>query len=143
MRFLDSSIIVSAVLKPRRTLTAEERVLKAKAAGILREVDAGVEVATTVVHLNEVANVLSKVSEGGMPVSHAAVKRLMTHPHVKVLDVSRDLYFAAVGLAEQFRVDVADALGGIVMREVLKTNEIYTLNRKHYAALDPQAVILP
>jgi len=40
-------------------------------------------------------------------------------------------------------VDVADALGWIVMRDSLKTEEVYSLNRKHYSVLNPKMIILP
>lgn len=54
MRFIDANVFTYAILKPRRPLSDREREIKERAKRILRRVNEGEEVATTVVHLSEV-----------------------------------------------------------------------------------------
>ncbi len=134
MRFLDTNIVVYAILKPKpdRVLTPEVVEIKNRSKLVLADIDAGtVEVATTVVHLNEMSNYLSGHSVGGLAVAHETVGRLMANPRVTILDVNRDMYGRALARAQTSGTDIADALAMLVMDEVLGTREIYTFNRKH------------
>jgi predicted nucleic acid-binding protein len=87
VRFLDSSVFLHAYLKPRRPLTAREETVKAAAQEILRRVEGGERVSTTVVHLSEIANVLE--SRVGLRGSLGFLARLLSLENVEILPVSR------------------------------------------------------
>lgn len=115
--------------------------IKAMAGQVLADIDAGkVVVATTVVHLSEMANVLKNPRTGiGLAESLGAIDRLLGNPKVRVLDVSASLFRRALDYARVERRDPGDALAHLVMREVLHTLEIYTTDASDF----PGFTILP
>lgn len=145
MPFLDSSLMIYATLVPKLEPSPKIQTLKSKARVAYDEIMAGREAATSVVHLNEVANMLanSKNSRGGMPYSHEVVGTLLANPYVRVLDVTEELYGRALELARSRFVEVADALAYLLMREVLGTNEAYTFDKDDYLKLDARLTLLP
>jgi len=58
MRFVDSNVFLHAFLRPRRTLTEREQLVKDEAKSIVKRLEEGEEAATTTVHLSEVVNIL-------------------------------------------------------------------------------------
>jgi predicted nucleic acid-binding protein len=116
MRFLDANIFVYAFYKPRKQLSEKEEAMKEQAQNIIRSISQGKEeVTTTVVHISEVVNILKH----GMPKDALTqvILGLFMLDNVKVLDVTRDGYFAAVELSEDYTLDPNDALALDVMRQ--------------------------
>ena len=130
-RFLDSSVFLHAYLKPRRPLTERETAVKAAAQEVLRRVEEGEPVFTTVVHLSEVANVVE--SRVGLQVSLGLVAHLLSLENVEVLPVSRDDYEEALSIAQKFSVSLNDAVAYVKMLEI-GASEVYTFDR-HFAGL--------
>jgi len=130
VRFIDASVFIYAVLKPRRPLTDGERSVKERAKGVLRRVDEGERVLTTVVHLSEVANVLEDVA--------GALLAARAKENVVVEAVSAEDYLESAVLAGEKGVSVNDALAYLVMRR-RGVREIYTFD-KHFEKLDVDVV---
>ena len=137
-RFLDSSVFLHAYLKPRRPLTEREMAVKAAAQEVLRRVEEGEPVFTTVVHLSEVANVVE--SRVGLQASLGLVARLLSLESVEVLPVSRDDYEEALSVAQRFSVSLNDAVAYVKMLEI-GASEVYTFDR-HFTNL-PGVSVLP
>ncbi|MCW3999041.1 MAG: type II toxin-antitoxin system VapC family toxin [Candidatus Bathyarchaeota archaeon] len=116
MRFLDANIFVYAYYKAKKPLSQKEQAMKEQAQNIIRSVSEGKEeITTTVVQLSEVVNILKH----GMPKDSLTrvILGLFMLDNVKIVDVTRDGYFAAVELSEDYSFDPNDALALDVMRQ--------------------------
>jgi len=126
MRLLDANVFIYAYYKPKRQLTQKERQMKELAKKIIGDVSQGKEeVMMTVVHLSEAVNILKH----GMPLERltSVILGLFMLDNVKILDVSRDAYFAATELGGDLKIDPNDALAMDVMR-LNDVKEIYTFD---------------
>ena len=126
MRLLDANVFIYAYYKPKRQLTQKERQRKELAKKIIGDVSQGKEeVMMTVVHLSEAVNILKH----GMPLERltSVILGLFMLDNVKILDVSRDAYFAATELGGDLKIDPNDALAMDVMR-LNDVKEIYTFD---------------
>ena len=116
MKFLDANVFIYAYYKPKRKLTKKEGRMKEEAKKIISDVSRGKEkVATTVVHLSEVVNILKH----GMPLKELTdfVLSLFMLDNLKIHGVSEAAYFAATELAEDLKIDPNDALAVDFMRK--------------------------
>jgi predicted nucleic acid-binding protein len=126
MRFLDANVFIYAYYKPKRQLTQKEKHMKDYAKKIIANVSQGKEeVITTVVHISEMANILKH----GMPLDQliTIVRGLFMLDNVKITDVTRETYFAATELGDDFKLEVNDALALDVMR-LNGIKEIYSFD---------------
>lgn len=132
MRFLDANVFIYAYLRPRRRLTAEEEKLKERAKSIIRRVNEGERVITSVVHLSEVVNVL----EGAMPIEALSelIKGILSSDSITVVGVSEHDYLMAADLALTRRIGINDSLALIKMRE-RGIREIYSFDR-HFDGIE-------
>jgi uncharacterized protein len=133
MRFLDANIFVYAFYKPKKPLSEKEEAMKEQAQNIIRSISEGKEeVTTTVVHLSEVVNILKH----GMPKDTLTqvMLGLFMLDNVKILDVTRDGYFAAVELSEDYNFDSNDALALDVMRQN-GIGEVYSFD-DHFSKIE-------
>lgn len=132
MRFLDANVFIYAYVKPKRELTAEEKAIKRKAREVMRRVNGGEKVITTVVHLSEIVNVMEK------SVPAAVVSRLLrgilSAENIRTLDVSRGDYLTAADISRSHRIGVNDALAVIKMAEA-GVSEIYSFD-KHFDGIE-------
>jgi len=136
MRFIDTTVFIYAVLKPRRELNEPEQQLKSASKEIFKRVNEGEEVITTVVHVSEVANILEDAANLSFSISF--VKDLLVKRNVRVEKVNDKDYMESAVLAEEKRVSSNDALAYLVMRR-LDVEEIYTFD-KHFRNLDVRVV---
>jgi uncharacterized protein len=130
MRFLDANVFIYAYYKPKKQLSEKERQMKDQAKKIIANVSKGKEEAVmTVVHVSEVANILKH----GLPQEQltSVLRGLFMLDNLKIVDVSRDHYFAAVELGEDLKLDVNDALAVDVMQQN-GLSEIYSFD-EHFA----------
>jgi len=126
MRFLDANVFIYAYYKPKKKLTEKENQMKEHAKKIISDVSQGKEnVMLTVVHVSEVVNILKH----GMPQDQLTniIRGLFMLENVKVIDVTRDAYFAAVELGEDLKLEANDALAVDIMRQN-RINEIYSFD---------------
>ena len=132
MRFIDSNVFLYALLKPKPNLPEEVLERKTRAMKILRRIEDGEEVATTVVHLSEVANIIE--AKVNLSTALAFIEELLTADNVHILSVTPGDYLKAAIVASERRISANDALAYLKMKE-LGINEIYTFDR-HFLNLD-------
>ncbi len=133
MRFLDANVFIYAYYKPRKQLSEKEHKMKEQAKKIIVNISRGKEEAVmTVVHVSEVANILKH----GFPQEQLTtiMRGLFMLDNLKIVDVSRDHYFAAVELGEDLKLDVNDALAVDVMQQNC-LREIYSFD-EHFAHVE-------
>jgi len=128
MRFLDANIFVYAYYKPKKQLSEKDAQMKKQAKKIIADVSQGKEqVLMTAIHISEAANILKH----GLPQEQLTVvlRGLFMLDNLKIVDVSRDQYFAAVELCEDLKLEVNDALAVDVMQQNGLT-EIYSFDER-------------
>lgn len=133
MRFLDANIFIYAYYKPKKTLTEKEEAMKEQARKIIRSISDGKEeVITTVVHISEMVNILKK----GMTKDTLTntILGLFMLDNVKIADSTKDAYFAAVVLGDDFKLEPNDALAVDVMRQN-NISEIYSFD-EHFDRIE-------
>ena len=108
MRFIDSNVFIHAYIKPKRKLQEHEKKIKEEAKTIVARVNEGEEVATTVVHLGETANLL----EDFMPLETAlkVIRSLLLKDNIQIAEISSQDYLSALPMAEESAVSLNDAL---------------------------------
>jgi predicted nucleic acid-binding protein len=126
MRFLDANVFIYAYYKPKKQLTQKEMQMKDQAKKIIANVSQGKEnVIITVVHVSEMVNILK---HGMRPDQVTAIIRgLFMLDNIRILDVTRDAYFAATELSDDLKLEANDALAIDVMR-LNGIREIYSFD---------------
>jgi len=132
MRFIDANVFLYALLKPKPDLPDEVLERKKRAQEILKRIEEGEKVVTTVVHLSEVANIIE--AKVNLSTALDFIEELLTAENVRVLPVTPGDYLKATLVASEMRISVNDALAYSKMKE-LNIREIYTFNR-HFSNLD-------
>jgi predicted nucleic acid-binding protein len=116
MRFLDANVFIYAYYKPKKQLTSKEKQMKEHAKKIVSNVSQEKEeVLLTVVHVSEIVNILKH----GMPLDQltAIIRGLFMLDNVKIMDVTREAYFAATEIGGDLKLEVNDALAIDIMRQ--------------------------
>jgi len=131
MRFLDSSVFLHAYLKPRRKLRQREKIIKEMAKKILEKIEEGEEVATTVIHLAEILNIVE--SRLGLKYSISLLARILSLSNILIEGVDLDDYKNGLTISERYGISINDSIAYIKM-EKLNINEIYTFD-KHFKNL--------
>lgn len=119
MRFLDANVFIYAYYKPKRQLTQKERQMKDFAKKVISNISEGKErVLTTVVHLSEVVNILKY----GMSTEELVelITGLFMLENIEIYGITKELYFSAVELSRDLKIDPNDALA----IDAMKTNNI-------------------
>jgi hypothetical protein len=125
LRFIDASTFLYAFLKSERVLPPDVAALKVGAQGILRRVNEGESVVTSVVHISEVANILeARVRLSGC---RRIISDILDKRSVEVVDVSKNLYAASLRTADIHDVGINDALAFNIMKE-RDIDEIYSFD---------------
>jgi predicted nucleic acid-binding protein len=126
LKFLDANVFIYAYYKPKKQLTEKEKRMKEQAKKIISNVSEGKEdVMMTVVHVSEVVNILKHgLSQDQLTI---IIRGLFMLDNVRIVDVSRDAYFAATELGEDLKLEANDALAVDMMRQN-GINEIYSFD---------------
>jgi len=125
MRFVDANVLVYAVVRPKGAAPKDIMDIKARAKAIVKRVDGGEPVLTSVVHLSEVANVLEE---------HLKPKELneyfnslLYRDNIVVRAVDDELYRSANDVFLTSGIGLNDAVASILMkREGIE--EIYSFD---------------
>jgi len=126
MRFLDANVFIYAYYKPKKQLTQKEKQMKEHAKKIISNVSQGKEdVIITVVHVSEIVNILKH----GMPLDQltALIRGLFMLDNVRIVDVTREAYFAATELGDDLKLEANDALAIDIMR-LNDVKEVYSFD---------------
>lgn len=126
MRFLDANIFIYAYYKPGRKISDRAKWMKEESKKILKEVNDGEEVMTTVVHLSEVNNFLKK-SMDTTSLENLLLELYMLD-NVEITGVSDEDYLSAITMMSETGLDANNSLALKVMREA-EVKEIYSFDR--------------
>ncbi|RLE86483.1 MAG: hypothetical protein DRJ49_07790 [Thermoprotei archaeon] len=128
MRFIDSNVFLHAFLIPRRKLTSKEKYIKERAKSIVKRIEEGEKVATTVVHISEIVNIL----ESGLDLKSSLgfLTWIIVSGNIRVYPVTLEDYESALPLAKEHGVSVNDALAYLIMK-AHGIREIYSFD-KHF-----------
>ncbi len=132
MRFIDANVFLYAIIKPKNNVSPQILDRKRRAKKILQRVQEGEEVATTVVHLSKVVNILE--AKANLTTALEFLEELLTAENVKIVSVTMEDYLKAILIARERNISVNDALVYLKMKE-LGIKEIYTFD-KHFEKLD-------
>lgn len=126
MRFVDASVFVHAFLKPKRELKQHEVKIKEAAREIVKRINGGEKVATSLVQIFEIANIL----ESYLPVEKAleVEEFLLLSGNVKVYDLTGKECILALKIARNKHTGLSDATAYLLMREN-EIEEIYSFDR--------------
>jgi predicted nucleic acid-binding protein len=133
MIFLDANIFIYAYYRPKKQLTEKEEAMKDQAKKIVSNISQGKEqVTTTVVHISEIVNIL----KNGLTQDQLTqiILGVFMLNNVKIMDVTKDAYFAAAELGEDLKLEPNDALAVDIMRQN-EISEIYTFD-EHFSKID-------
>jgi predicted nucleic acid-binding protein len=114
-RFIDASVFIYAYIKPRKPLAPEILKLKNGAQSIVKRINEGEPVTTSLIHISEIANIL----EARMPLKKSLeiLTDLMTTENLKIMQPTVELYQSAIEEAKIVNVGVNDALAYLLMKE--------------------------
>ena len=126
MRFVDSSVFLYAYLRPKRYIDPKTLKAKENAKNIIKRINEGERVLTTVVHLSEISNILE--AKENTEIATKIIAGILQKTNIKVLDVSKKTYTHAVNLANKLNLGINDSLAIIVMKKH-KINEIYSFDK--------------
>ncbi len=132
MRFVDSNILIYALLKPKMEPDGRIAEMKKRSLEIIKRIQDGEKVATTLIHLSEVANIIA--SRSSVKASGEFIKEFLSLKNVEVAEVGVEDYLKASLIAIEKEIDVNDALAYLKMRE-MGIAEVYTFD-KHFRKLD-------
>jgi len=128
MRFLDSSIILHAFLKPRRRIPPPVQRLKDRCKRILRRVEEGEPVVTTIVHLAEIANILE--AHAGLQQTLCFLSSMFAADNIRIEGVDSRTAALAVSVAQRYGVSYSDAVAYLIMAQ-RGIKEVYSTD-KHF-----------
>ncbi len=126
MRFLDANIFIYAYYKPRKELSEKAKWVKEESKKILKKINDGEEIVTTVVHLSEVNNFLKKSMD--MATLQNLFLELYSLENFKIFDVRAEDYLAAIAMMAETGLDANDCLALKVMRD-MDIKEMYSFDR--------------
>ena len=126
MIFLDANVFIYAYYKPKRELTEKQKEMKDKAKEIIKRINEGEEVITTVVHLSEVSNILKRALS--MDDLYSLLIGLYSLDTVRIVDVTEEDYLGAIELMSELKMDPNDCLAVEMMRRE-NINEIYSFDK--------------
>ena len=136
MRFIDANVFLYAAIKPKGEVSKEILERKESARRILLRIENGEEVAITVVHLSEIANLLE--AKTNLTTALMFIETLLLAENVRILPVSHEDYVKSLLIAKDMKVSVNDALAYLKMKD-LNIKEIYTFD-DHSKNLDVEIV---
>jgi predicted nucleic acid-binding protein len=126
MRFIDANVFIYAYYKPKGELTDKQMEMKERSKEIVRRVNEGEEVITTIIHLSEVSNILKRALS--IENLYSLLIGLFSLDNVRIVDVAEGDYLGAVELMSELKKDPNDCLALEVMRRE-NINEIYSFDK--------------
>ena len=132
MRFIDANVFIYAVVKPKGEIPKDIADIKGRAKDIVKRIDAGEPVLTSVVHLSEVANVL----EGHLTPEdlNKYFNSILYRENITVCAVDHELYRLANEGFLLYGIGLNDAVASILMKRE-GINEVYSFDA-HFDKMD-------
>jgi len=131
MRFIDANVFIYAVVKPKGEIPRDIADIKNRAKAIMKRIDEGEPVLTSVVHLSEVANVL----EGHLTPEdlNKYFNSILYKENITVCAVDHGLYRIANESFLVYGIGLNDAVASILMKQE-GISDIYSFNI-HFAKI--------
>lgn len=126
VKFLDSNILVYAFFETGRKLKEKEKDIKKKSREIVKKIDGGEKVSTSVIHLSEVSNILATCLSP-KDLSELLIS-LSTKENVRILGVSSADFLMACQMNARVGIKINDCLAAYLMK-VNGIKEIYTFDK--------------
>ncbi len=126
MKFLDANVFIYAYYRPRKELSEKARWMKEESKKILKRINDGEEVVTTVLHLSEVNNFLKRSMD--IASLQNLFLELYSLENFKIAGVSAEDYLGAIAMMAETGLDANDCLALKVMKD-LEITEIYSFDR--------------
>ncbi len=126
MRFVDANVFGHAYMKPERELTPAEAQMKESAKQIIRSLEKGEEMASTIVHVSEVFNILE--DNLGVKQSMAFLAWVIVAKNLTVFPIGIEDYESALNITRESLVGLNDSLAVHLMRKE-GISEIYSMDR--------------
>ena len=125
MRFIDANVFIYAVVKPKGEIPRDIADIKNRAKAIMKRIDEGEPVLTSVVHLSEVANVL----EGHLTPEdlNKYFNSILYKENITVCAVDHGLYRIANESFLVYGIGLNDAVASILMKQE-GISDIYSFN---------------
>jgi len=127
LRFMDSSTFLYAYIRPRSRPPPDVEDDKRRAHGIIRRIQGGELVTTTVVHVSEIANILE--ARAPLDDARSMILDILNMNTIMVTAVDSARYARAVQVAETYDVGTIDALAYVTMIEN-GISEIYSFDKQ-------------
>lgn len=131
MRFVDASVFVHALLKPRRKLENHEIKLKKSAHKIVQRISQEERVGITAVQISEVANLLETHSSKSN--ARKLERFLIFSPNIKIYSVTKNNLMQACKVVDEYknnRIGLSDSIAYVVMKNH-DIKQIYSFD-KHF-----------
>ena len=125
MRFIDASVFVYAYLKPKARLPTHLNESKKSAQAIIRRLEEGEEMITSLIHISEVSNVLE--ARFTRPQSAEVVSALLSKKNLEIEESSVQTYLRAIEESNMQGIGINDALAILTMKR-RRINEIYSFD---------------
>ncbi len=126
MRFLDTNILIYALLKPKRALNIQEQNMLKHSHSILTRIEQGEQTLSSVVHISEFVNIVQKRT--GIEITCQMLNSLLSLKNVQIASVERNHYQVAVEIAQKTQTSINDCIAFTLMSEH-KISEIYSFDK--------------
>lgn len=129
MRFVDASVFVHALLKPRRKLENHEIQIKKSAHTIVQRISQEETVGITAVQISEVANLLE--THSSKTTARKLERFLIFSPHIKIYSVTRNNLMQACKVVDEYKnnsIGLSDSIAYVVMKNH-DIKEIYSFDK--------------
>lgn len=126
IRFVDANVFLYAYLKPKRKLREHEIKLKEAAKKIVRRINEGENVLTTVVHYSEIANILEEIAP--QKIALEIEETILFRKNISIEKISKEDYLNSIETARKYKVNLNDALAYNIMRKH-GIKEIYSFDK--------------
>ena len=123
MTFIDASVFVYAYLKPKARLPSRLNESKKSAQAIIRRLEEGEEMITSLIHISEVSNILE--ARFTHTQSTEVVAALLSKKNLEIEEPSVQTYLTAIEESNIQGIGINDALAILMMRRK-SINEIYS-----------------
>lgn len=125
MRFVDANVFLHAFLESTGKLTGSERTIKQSSKDIIRRIEKGERVVTSVIHLSEISNILE--SRSSNKIAREIIESILFNENVQITEVNKELYNISLEMAKIHDIGINDCVALTVM-QANGIKEIYSFD---------------
>ena len=115
MRFLDTNVVLYAILETKRELSKSELAIKSASKEIMTRINTREDVLTTSSHVSEIANILE--SRQSRDFAREFLETFLLTERIRVFPVGRPSYLAAIELSKEYAIGINDCVAVIAMMQ--------------------------